>query len=31
MLIGQEGMRLYWPEEAALDGSWKAPKLEIVK
>ena len=20
-------MRLYWPKEAALDGSWKAPKL----
>ena len=24
-------MRLYWPKEAALDGSWKAPKLEKVK
>ncbi len=24
-------MRLYWPAEAALDGSWKAPKLEKVK
>ncbi len=21
-------MRLYWPKEAALDGSWKAPKLD---
>jgi hypothetical protein len=24
-------MRLYWPKEAALDGSWKAPKLNMVK
>lgn len=24
-------MRLYWPAEAALDGSWHAPKLERVK
>ncbi len=24
-------MRLYWPKEAALDGSWTAPKMEIVK
>ncbi len=24
-------MRLYWPKEAALDGSWQAPKLELVK
>ena len=24
-------MRLYWPAEAALDGSWKQPKLETVK
>jgi hypothetical protein len=24
-------MRLYWPAKAALDGSWKAPKLEQVK
>ncbi|WP_201778951.1 DUF1254 domain-containing protein [Rhodopirellula islandica] len=24
-------MRLYWPSEAALDGSWKAPKLDKVK
>ncbi|NCA85772.1 MAG: DUF1254 domain-containing protein [Clostridia bacterium] len=24
-------MRLYWPKEAALDGSWKRPPLEIVK
>ncbi len=24
-------MRLYWPAEAALDGSWTAPKLEMVK
>ncbi len=24
-------MRLYWPAEAALDGSWKAPKLKQVK
>jgi hypothetical protein len=24
-------MRLYWPKEAALDGSWKAPKLEMAK
>lgn len=24
-------MRLYWPAEAALDGSWTAPKLEKVE
>ncbi|HBN74764.1 MAG TPA: cell envelope protein, partial [Planctomycetaceae bacterium] len=24
-------MRLYWPKEVALDGTWKAPKLEKVK
>ncbi|MCL4790421.1 MAG: DUF1254 domain-containing protein [Gammaproteobacteria bacterium] len=24
-------MRLYWPAEAALDGSWKQPALETVK
>ena len=24
-------MRLYWPKEAALDGSWTAPKMELVK
>jgi len=24
-------MRLYWPKQAALDDSWKAPKLEPVK
>jgi hypothetical protein len=24
-------MRLYWPKEAALDGSWQAPKLKLVK
>jgi hypothetical protein len=24
-------MRLYWPTEAALDGSWKAPQLEKAK
>jgi hypothetical protein len=24
-------MRLYWPKEAALDGSWKHPPLTIVK
>jgi hypothetical protein len=24
-------MRLYWPKEAALDGSWKKPELEIVQ
>ncbi len=24
-------MRLYWPKEAAMDGSWKAPKAEVVK
>jgi hypothetical protein len=24
-------MRLYWPEEAALDGSWRAPKLKMVQ
>lgn len=24
-------MRLYWPDQTALDGSWKSPKLEIVK
>ncbi|WP_417735937.1 DUF1254 domain-containing protein [Rosistilla oblonga] len=24
-------MRLYWPAEAALDGTWKAPMLNLVK
>lgn len=24
-------MRLYWPKEAALDGSWKQPKMEAVE
>ena len=24
-------LRLYWPKEAALDGSWKKPPLELVK
>jgi hypothetical protein len=24
-------MRLYWPKEAAMDGTWKAPKAEMVK
>ncbi|QDS89177.1 hypothetical protein EC9_33740 [Rosistilla ulvae] len=24
-------MRLYWPAEAALDGSWTAPKLKMMK
>ena len=24
-------LRLYWPKEAALDGSWTQPPLEIVK
>ena len=24
-------MRLYWPKEAALDGTWKNPPLELVK
>jgi len=24
-------LRLYWPKEAALDGSWKQPPLELVK
>ena len=24
-------MRLYWPAEAALDGSWKQPKLKMVE
>jgi len=24
-------MRLYWPKEAALDGSWKQPGLKIVE
>jgi hypothetical protein len=24
-------MRLYWPKEVALDGTWKSPKLEKVK
>ncbi|QDS99608.1 DUF1254 domain-containing protein [Adhaeretor mobilis] len=24
-------MRLYWPKQTALDGSWKQPKLEEVK
>jgi hypothetical protein len=23
-------MRLYWPKEEALDGTWKAPPLERV-
>jgi hypothetical protein len=24
-------LRLYWPKDAALDGSWKQPPLELVK
>ena len=24
-------MLLYWPKEAALDGSWNAPKVQMVK
>jgi hypothetical protein len=24
-------LRMHWPKEAALDGSWKAPKVERVK
>ncbi|MBH1974378.1 MAG: DUF1254 domain-containing protein [Rhodobacteraceae bacterium] len=24
-------MRLYWPKEAALDGSWKRPPMELVQ
>jgi hypothetical protein len=24
-------MRLYWPKEAAMDGSWKRPPLNLVK
>jgi len=24
-------LRLYWPKEAALDGSWKQPPLKLVK
>jgi hypothetical protein len=24
-------MRLYWPKEAALDGSWKQPMLEVAE
>ncbi len=24
-------MRLYWPKEAALDGSWKQPKMEAAE
>ncbi len=24
-------MRLYWPKEAALDGTWKRPEVQIVK
>jgi len=24
-------MRLYWPKQAALDGTWKNPPLELVK
>ncbi|MDX9788911.1 MAG: DUF1254 domain-containing protein [Desulfobacterales bacterium] len=24
-------LRIYWPEAAALDGTWTAPKLEMVK
>jgi hypothetical protein len=23
-------MRLYWPKETAIDGAWKAPKLQVV-
>jgi hypothetical protein len=24
-------LRIYWPDAAALDGTWTAPKLEMVK
>jgi len=24
-------MRLYWPKQAALDGSWKAPAVKQVQ
>jgi hypothetical protein len=24
-------LRLYWPKEAALDGAWKNPPMELVK
>lgn len=24
-------MRLYWPKEAALDGSWKQPALTLIE
>ena len=24
-------MRLYWPQEAALNGSWKPPAVQLVK
>jgi hypothetical protein len=24
-------LRLYWPKETALDGTWKQPPLELVK
>jgi hypothetical protein len=24
-------LRIYWPEATALDGTWTAPKLEMVK
>ena len=24
-------MRLYWPKEAALDGSWKRPPMELAQ
>ncbi len=24
-------LRIYWPDEAALDGSWAAPKMQPAK
>jgi hypothetical protein len=24
-------LRIYWPEAAALDGTWTAPKMEMVQ
>ncbi|BCA39679.1 DUF1214 domain-containing protein [Kluyvera ascorbata] len=24
-------LRTYWPKESVLDGSWKAPEIEVAK
>ena len=29
-VAGLMAMRLYWPKEAALDGTWTAPKVTRV-